>query len=91
MDRVDDLSYGFARFVHLLLGNKCRLSVKIRIGKEPRRGTSVVEDIEIVLIVIVSHACSPADDLFKFHHRADHACDDDILACRNIDASSEQL
>ena len=74
-----------------MLGHQSRLAVKVGIGEQPGRGTRIVENIEIVFTVVVAHPRAAADDLFEFHHRANHASKDDILARRNIDTSGEQL
>ena len=82
---------GFACLAHLLLGHESRLAVEVRVGKQPRRGAGVVENVEIVFVVIVAHPRASPDDLFEFHHRTDHPGEDDILAGGNIDAGGEQL
>ena len=82
---------GFAGLSHLLLGHESRLAIEVRVGKEPRGRTSVVENVEEELAVIVAHAGPAADDLLELRHRADDAREHDILAGRSIDAGGEQL
>jgi len=85
------LSDDFTRFGHLLLGDQRGFVVTVRIGEQPRRGTRVVENVEIIFVIVVAHPRAAADDLLEFHHRADHASDDDVLASGNIDTGCKQL
>ena len=77
--------------VDLLFGDPHRIVVEGRIGKEPRGGAGVVENVEPELAVVIPDAGPAPDDLLELAHRADDAREHDVLASRRIDAGREQL
>ena len=77
--------------VHLLFGDPHRIAVEGRIGKEPRGGAGVVENVEPELAVVIPDARPAPDDLLELAHRADDAGQHDVLASRRIDAGREHL
>src|SRR6185312_9045517 len=76
---------------HLFLSHQRRIAIEIRISKEARGASSVVENIEEELAIIVSHARAAADDLLELRHGIDGAHDDDVLASRYVNTCREHL
>src|SRR5436189_5797562 len=55
--------------IYLSLRHFHRVTVELRICKEPSRGACVVQNVEVELVVVVSHSCSTPDDLLELGHR----------------------
>src|SRR6266705_3490694 len=85
---IDDLLFNFlTRCIDLFFADERWITVELTISEVACRGTSVIDNVEPELAVIITHARPAADDLFEFGHRTDHTSDNyvltrwDIYAC----------
>src|SRR5213592_3542222 len=73
---IDNILFNFLpRCIDLFLADERWLTVKRRVREPLRRRTSVIDDVEPKLAVIIAHPRSAPDDLFELGQRPDDTGD----------------